>query len=394
MKKFNFLLPLYIYEFFSSMLFMTPIWVLFFQSRGLSLIQLGLLSSTVYLASTLFEYPTGILADRYGRKTSMICANLLVVIAFLVEVKSYSFPSFLVASFLVGMAWAFQSGAREALIYDALKEKGLQKHNSKILGILNFIGAAGQLISVFFGSILFIYDGSLPYWMTISTTIIGTIALSLVREPRNKTKESKLDDHTDFFAGLKLLWGQSTLSSLFMLYIPVFFFEGAWHGLMEQPVLVGLGLPIVILGTYQAVKTGLSGFCGLLLPGLVKKQQHATLFFWVIFLESLVMVGLGADWLWVAIASSYLMLFAHSLWYYLDADIIHEHIPSNIRATTLSARQMGISLIWIFNPGLMGYLVSTFDRAYLFPVFGVIILVTSISVFLLRKRYLYTPRHK
>jgi len=47
-----------------------------------------------------------------------------------------------------------------------------------------------------------------------------------------------------------------------------------------------------------------------------------------------------------------------------------------------------MSLIWIFNPWLMGYLVNTFNRNYLFTLFGVIVLVVGITLFLSRRKYL------
>src|SRR3989338_6186304 len=119
------------------MTFFLPIWILFFQSRGLGITEIGFVSSGVYLASVLLEYPSGIFADKYGRKLSLAISTILMCVVYLLEVTSYSLLQFYIAALLTGCAWAFTSGAREALIYDTLKEKGLEKENSKVLGNLD-----------------------------------------------------------------------------------------------------------------------------------------------------------------------------------------------------------------------------------------------------------------
>jgi len=119
---FKILWPIYLSWFFVGFSFITPIWILFFQSRGLTLADIGFIATAVYLGSVLFEYPTGIFADKYGRKLSLIISLLLLIIALLLKVTAYSKIQFFIAAFMIGAAWAFSSGALQALIYDKLKE--------------------------------------------------------------------------------------------------------------------------------------------------------------------------------------------------------------------------------------------------------------------------------
>ena len=89
-NNFRFLWPLYINQFFWSFNFVVSIWILFFQSRGLTLTDIGLIATATYLGLVLFEYPTGIFADKYGRKLSLIFSVLLYIISLLLEVTAYS----------------------------------------------------------------------------------------------------------------------------------------------------------------------------------------------------------------------------------------------------------------------------------------------------------------
>ena len=159
----QFLWPLYVSEFFRGFNFIVPIWILFFQSRGLTLTDIGFIATATYIGSVLFEYPTGIFADKYGRKTSLIFSLLLHTIALLLEVTAYSKVQFFAAAFLIGVSWAFASGALQALVYDKLKENKLEKSNSKITGIIDAITFTGLFISSLSGAVIFAYNGTYPY---------------------------------------------------------------------------------------------------------------------------------------------------------------------------------------------------------------------------------------
>ena len=101
---FSLLWHFYIAQFFMSLLFWLPIWAIFFQSRGLTLAEIGLVSSGVYIASFLIEYPSGVFADTYGRKKSIIIAIILSMISIVVDVTAHSLPQFFIGSILAGAA--------------------------------------------------------------------------------------------------------------------------------------------------------------------------------------------------------------------------------------------------------------------------------------------------
>lgn len=379
--------PLYIAEFFRSLSFFVPIWILFFQSRGLDLADVGFVATGIYLASVILEYPSGIFADKFGRKTSVMVAIIMSCIALVLEVTAYSTIQFFIGALFIGASFAFTSGAKEALIYDTLKDLKLQRYNSKVLGILDTIGAVGAILSSLLGSFLYDIQGTLPYFLTITAYIIALIFITFLREPKYKKDGEIIDTLKNFKDGLKIVWNNPVLKSLLLLYIPLFFFEEAWHN-AKQPILLGLGMPLVLLGAYHATQQIISGIGGMTLPKLLDKFNHKTLLLGIILFEAFIWFVLGSNSLIPVIIFSYMLMIIHQLWNYVDADIIHNHISSHVRATTLSARQMLISLIWVFNPWLMGALVDTFDRNILFPVFGGLVLFVGLFVFLWRKNNL------
>src|SRR3989344_3473456 len=277
MKKYLALLwPLYLSWFFWGLSFFIPIWILFFQSRGLSLAEIGFVISGTYIASILLEYPTGIFADKYGRKISLILSILLYALALLVEVTAHSTTQFFIGAVLTGASWAFVSGAKEALIYDTLKEKKIERFNSKVLGSLDAVGAIGGILSALLCSFFFTIKSTLPYWLSIIALSLAFISMLLIKEPKYKKDGETIEAFKNFKDGLNLALKNPILKSLLLLYVPLFFFEEAWYN-AHQPILIGLGLPVILLGTYQVAKTILFAVGGVALPRLLDKFSHKTL---------------------------------------------------------------------------------------------------------------------
>ncbi len=177
------------------------------------------------------------------------------------------------------------------------------------------------------------------------------------------------------------------MKSLLFLYFPLFFFEESWY-ITEQPYLIQLGLPLILLGLYEAFRMLFFAFGGFFLPKLLNKFHHKTLIISMIILESIVWLVLGSHNLYSVIIFSYILILIHQLWNYVDADIIHKHISSQVRATTLSARQMIINTLLVFNPWLLGYLINSTSRSILYPTFGVIILIFASITFFFRRKHL------
>ena len=80
------------YGFLKNLRFFDAFLLLFFLESGISYTQIGALYALKEIVINISEIPSGLLADTYGRKKSLIVAFLLYIISFMV---SY-IPSFLI----------------------------------------------------------------------------------------------------------------------------------------------------------------------------------------------------------------------------------------------------------------------------------------------------------
>ena len=55
---------------------LTGAWIAILAARGFSLVEIGFVETVFHITSFLFEIPSGVLADLYGRKNMMIVSSV------------------------------------------------------------------------------------------------------------------------------------------------------------------------------------------------------------------------------------------------------------------------------------------------------------------------------
>ena len=89
---------------------------------GLNALQLVLVGTALEGAAFIFEIPTGVVADVYSRRLSIIIGNLIMGVGLML----YAVPDFatlLLASALWGLGYTFTSGATQAWLADELGDE-------------------------------------------------------------------------------------------------------------------------------------------------------------------------------------------------------------------------------------------------------------------------------
>lgn len=123
--------------------------------------------SITMIASAIFEFPTGIIADKIGRKNTVImgCINSLVYAIILAITNSY--VGLIIAAIFEGLERAFFSGNNNAFIYDTLKEEGKEKEYKHYLGKTNSMYYMAGILSTVLGAVV-AYFTSIRMLMIIS----------------------------------------------------------------------------------------------------------------------------------------------------------------------------------------------------------------------------------
>ena len=94
---------------------------------GLTPVQLILVGTALEISAFVFEVPTGIVADVYSRKLSIVIGYVLMGLGFLVEGLFPAFLPILLAQIIWGLGYTFTSGATQAWITDEIGEDDANK---------------------------------------------------------------------------------------------------------------------------------------------------------------------------------------------------------------------------------------------------------------------------
>jgi DHA3 family tetracycline resistance protein-like MFS transporter len=110
---------------------------------GLSPLQLVLVGTTLEASVFLFEVPTGVVADVYSRRLSIIIGMFLIGLGFIVEGSFPLFWTILLAQVLWGVGYTFTSGATQAWISDEIGEAAAGRAFLRANQLSNIAALAG-----------------------------------------------------------------------------------------------------------------------------------------------------------------------------------------------------------------------------------------------------------
>ncbi|MDE2820003.1 MAG: MFS transporter [Chloroflexota bacterium] len=212
--------------------------------RGLTLVQISLIESVVIFSIFLMEVPTGVLADRVGRKWSIFASTFLLMSAEFIFIFAREFQWYLFIALLTGAGFAFASGAMEAMIYDSLPEKGREDAMKRAMGRVNSFAQIAFVIAPILGGLI-IGDASVENFipaiaLTVLALLLGLFICLTLREPSidsTDSAEKKAGSMTLLRDGLSLLLTQPRLRRLALLVIFTSPFTGAMVTTLGPPYL-------------------------------------------------------------------------------------------------------------------------------------------------------------
>ena len=120
---------------------------------GLTPLQLVLVGTTLEVAAFIFEIPTGVVADVYSRRLSVIIGMFLISIGFVIEGSFPIFGFILAAQVLWGLGYTFTSGASQAWISDEIGEEFAGKAFLRANQVGNIAALAGIASGMLIGSL-------------------------------------------------------------------------------------------------------------------------------------------------------------------------------------------------------------------------------------------------
>ena len=174
----------YLFRLLATSYLYVPIFMLFQESRGLSFFERLTLGGIYSAVVIVVEVPTGVFADRIGRRRSMMFGALTMVASCLIAFRAGSFAAFAVAEALAALSMALCSGADSAYLFDLLLEHDAVHEYGRRESVASAWHLLGSAIAFAGGGLLAQVDLALPYLVTAVVAAVAVVVAMMLRDDR------------------------------------------------------------------------------------------------------------------------------------------------------------------------------------------------------------------
>ncbi len=157
---------------------------LYYMERGLTMEQVLIMISVFSLATVLAEYPTGIIADTFSHKKSVILGSFFSAIIALLKSIPSGFYFYTTLFVLSAISFAMKSGSDTAILHR------ISKDFKKDLAHINAVTLVWNVVSVIIGATAYKIHISLPYILSAITMFISIFFIASIKIDDKKNKKS------------------------------------------------------------------------------------------------------------------------------------------------------------------------------------------------------------
>ncbi len=168
-----------IYGLLKNLRFFDPILLLYIYKADISITLIGVLFMIREIIVYLFEIPSGIIADRLGKKTELVLCFIFYILSFIFFYIGGEYYIFVIAFMLFGLGEAFRTGTHKAMIVDFMEYHDIKEDKSKIYGKTRSMSMIGSSISSvgYIVIILLVKDLSVLFLIAIVPYIIDLLLI-------------------------------------------------------------------------------------------------------------------------------------------------------------------------------------------------------------------------
>ena len=178
--------PLYVAVFLWNVSLWVPIEKLFETDIGFDPASIGVLAALYAAVVPLLEVPSGVLADRWSRRSVLVIAVVALAVSALIGGSSTNVATYTASALFLGVFFALQSGTTEAMVYDTLlEETGSSDAFERTIGRVRVIESIALVTSALAGGVVAeVAPLRLTYFLTVPFLAGAIAALLTFREPR------------------------------------------------------------------------------------------------------------------------------------------------------------------------------------------------------------------
>lgn len=174
---------MYLYEAALAFRMVDAVWVIFLLERGFSLAQIGIAEGVYHVTSLIFEVPSGMAADLFGRKRTLLLSGIVgMCSAVLMTIEGrtgFVYCGMVFSALSLNLA----SGTEEALVYDSLLEAGCEDRYKKVWANISMIARTASALACVASPVAILMGFRFTYYISVVLYLCTILFLLPVREP-------------------------------------------------------------------------------------------------------------------------------------------------------------------------------------------------------------------
>ncbi|MDO4324306.1 MAG: MFS transporter [Lachnospiraceae bacterium] len=380
---------LYVYEALISFRMVDAVWVIFLLGRGCSLAEVGIAEGVFHVTSMIFEIPSGMAADLFGRRRTLIFSGLMGMCSG-VFMAMRGWSGWIYAGMIFSaLSFNLASGTEEAITYDSMLETGCAEEYKKVRSGIGITGRVFQALACTLSPVAIALGYRYTYLISAGLNLAAVFCVMGLKEPAVTQEQQRRSRYSLRNIGVRLkrhicdtvvfirehprtmgkLFADAAVACpcyLVMMYLQEHLVNCGWPR-------EWIGLPMLLIP--------LSGAAGTWMAARSKMR------FFKIVLRCGILGGLGtcltgSGWLPVIIFGACIVQACEGFSEVAVSESVNRDFTSDQRATLISIDSMLYSVLMVAASPLTGFLGSCYSVSMIFYVLGGTLLVASTVCFL------------
>lgn len=383
MKQVN---KFYLASFLKNQTYFVPIIVLFFQDIGLNYQEIFWIFTIGSAFSFLIEIPTGMIADLFGNRKSIIVSKFLIFLSFILFGFAGSFIGLLLANLLYELGKSFRSGTETAYVFnylDDFKDREDNPRYTKIKINQKFFARVSEAIAALLGAfIAYRYGFSWVFFVAAIPALINFIQTlgwkKLHFDEERSKKIPKLSSQYKFIKDSinEVFANQNILN----LILNISFFAAGFAALDKfiQPYMKLSGLDLQYFGLVYSIFLIIVAFLTKYASRIEEKIGSEKIMNYTSYfaLIPLLILSLKLENYW-SIGLFFVVLMIDNLRSPIANNLFHEQVKAENRATMGSILELFTSFNKLWFLPVIGYMADMFDMYAAILVIALIILLNA-----------------
>lgn len=379
--------------FMQKFLFFYSFFVPYFMHIGITPLALGVAMSTFEISKILADVPTGLLADKYGRKYVLVGGFITMAMSLAAWMYMPNFKGAVLGMVLYGISKVSFYGKFESYFYDEMKVLKCEDRFHKLMSSVSIVANLGAAGSGFIALKLFNSGGyELVYKVAFSMIVFGILPffvflmpnspIPISEESKKKGRQGAIKILCNAFVYLKndrkLMFTTVLTALAFTTYILI----AEVHRMVLKDIGATQAIITTVYGTYHV-----SQVVSAMIVSMRKKPSSSMLLpvKYLMFLMSCVIVS---SFFYGYITVGILLIYV-SFWPFLEVKVktgLHDLAKSDVRATLASFCTITSSM---FN-GIFSVVIGAVSQHYTYKggiaAYGGLMLIICIVLYFFGRR--------